>query len=181
MKKCNSCNEELPVESFHARKASPDGLSYRCKECVRQYDAAHRLANKDRLQEFDRKRYAENSERKKEMARAYYRSNAERIRAYDKARKPGRYRAARAAYASYGAARRASIESATPCWADAARIKEIYEFAQEFREHGFDVHVDHIVPLKAKIACGLHVAENLRVCLASVNLQKWNSYELSDE
>ena len=35
MKQCTSCKEEFPatVEFFHARKASKDGLTPRCKEC----------------------------------------------------------------------------------------------------------------------------------------------------
>lgn len=31
---CSGCNRELPLESFGRMASAPDGLSYRCKECV---------------------------------------------------------------------------------------------------------------------------------------------------
>lgn len=30
---CKVCEEELPFESFHVRRASTDGYDYRCKDC----------------------------------------------------------------------------------------------------------------------------------------------------
>ena len=72
------------------------------------------------------------------------------------------------------AERRAVEKLATPSWANKQAMLEIYEFAKEFREHGINVDVDHIVPLRAKNACGLHVEANLRVCLKKNNQQKKN-------
>ena len=61
-----------------------------------------------------------------------------------------------------------------PGWYDQAKVREIYELAAEFRAAGFDVDVDHIVPLQALEASGLHWHGNLRVCLTSVNRSKRN-------
>ena len=33
-KLCTGCNRELPLEAFGRMASAPDGLSYRCKECV---------------------------------------------------------------------------------------------------------------------------------------------------
>lgn len=61
-----------------------------------------------------------------------------------------------------------------PCWYDQAKAREIYELAAEFREAGFKVDVDHIVPLQGELVSGLHWHGNLRVCLAGHNRGKRN-------
>lgn len=35
-KKCNGCNQELPVKNFSKNKNSKDGLSYYCRECAKK-------------------------------------------------------------------------------------------------------------------------------------------------
>lgn len=62
---------------------------------------------------------------------------------------------------------------ATPPWHNQDlhdQMKEIYESA------GPDEHVDHIVPLKHPLVCGLHVPWNLRVINEKKNLRKSNYY-----
>jgi len=50
MKECTSCRKVLPRDSFHNRKASPDGKVPRCKDCVAQYKREHRKNNPDKYQ-----------------------------------------------------------------------------------------------------------------------------------
>lgn len=83
--------------------------------------------------------------------------------------------------ASYTRARQAQKLRAMPAWADRRKMQEVYELAREFREYGFDVHVDHIIPLKGVMVCGLHVHNNLRLSLAAYNLRKSNKFKDSDD
>lgn len=39
---CPGCKQDLPFRKWGKRRASPDGLQYRCRECMRRAMAAHR-------------------------------------------------------------------------------------------------------------------------------------------
>ena len=64
-----------------------------------------------------------------------------------------------------------------PGWVDLEAIRKIYEEAQRITsETGIKHHVDHIIPLRGKTVCGLHVPENLQVLRAGDNSRKSNLY-----
>lgn len=66
---------------------------------------------------------------------------------------------------------------ATPSWVNYTRIDAMYSLAAMLtKATGEKYHVDHIVPIKNKLVCGLHVYENLRVILAKQNLVKSNKF-----
>lgn len=71
--------------------------------------------------------------------------------------------------------RRALRLQATPAWLTPEQrraIDEIYMDAQT--RPGGPWHVDHIVPLKGREVCGLHVPWNLQILTASENQRKGN-------
>lgn len=73
--------------------------------------------------------------------------------------------------------RRAERLKATPKWANGQAIGDIYHSAHLLRvATGEDYHVDHRVPLKHSLVCGLHVEFNLQILPAKENLQKNNHY-----
>jgi len=75
----------------------------------------------------------------------------------------------------YTSARRARKKNATPTWADVERIKHIYAHCHWLNKtFGYNMHVDHIIPLNGKNVCGLHVHNNLQIIPAEENLRKHN-------
>jgi hypothetical protein len=72
----------------------------------------------------------------------------------------------RAKVASY----RAAQAAATPAWADLVEIARIYAALPEGH------HVDHVVPIRGKSVCGLHVENNLQYLSALENSVKQNQF-----
>jgi hypothetical protein len=62
---------------------------------------------------------------------------------------------------------------ATPPWLSLHQRREIKSI---YRSAGPDDHVDHIVPLKNALVCGLHAPWNLQVLPAAVNMSKSNKW-----
>lgn len=79
--------------------------------------------------------------------------------------------------------RRATKIFATPKWLtqeDRRSIASVYERAATLTAQTGEKHeVDHIVPLRSKVVCGLHVPWNLAVLLAYKNRSKSNSFEVA--
>lgn len=78
-------------------------------------------------------------------------------------------------------ARHASKLQRTPKWLTADDwflIEEAYELAAlRSKVTGIKHHVDHVVPLRGKLASGLHVPSNLQVIPSLVNIRKTNKWD----
>lgn len=134
----------------------------------------------------ERKWFKENPEKVKAYAKAHFERNREEKIAKLKAwceTNPDRHLAAKREWyarnphmnAAYASKRRAAEFQATPVWADFDKIAAFYEEARRLTvETGIEHHVDHIIPLRGKTVCGLHVHTNLRVIPATENLRKRN-------
>ncbi len=83
---------------------------------------------------------------------------------------------------SIQAERNANKAKATPPWLtkqDRADIATMYaDSVIKSTSTGIPHEVDHIVPLRSKIVCGLHVPWNLQVVKASENRRKSNLFEV---
>ena len=170
-----------------------------CSSCTREYNAAYRKANYEKLKEGKSSHYQENkaeyiarakkwkSENPDKVAlcsQGYYEKNKEkesaRLKAWELLNGERRQEAKRdwrqsnkSRLASQCRSRQAMKLHATPAWADPKRIAVEYDLAKWCSEViGSPYHVDHIVPLQGRNVCGLHVHNNLQVIPASDNLRK---------
>ena len=151
-----------------------------------------RQLNKDRVRESARRRHANDIERYRARKRAAYAANPEPAKKREKewyarnlelGRALGRASAAKwakenpARANAQSAGKRAKRLAATPVWANQFFIEEAYHLAKLRTEMlGFAWHVDHIVPLKSRLVCGLHVEHNIRVIPGTMNNSKGNRH-----
>ena len=73
------------------------------------------------------------------------------------------------AYIRRNIERKLHTKLSTPSWANLDIIQRIYDCAET-------AHVDHIVPLRGELVCGLHVENNLQYLTPEENLSKGNKY-----
>lgn len=192
--KCVTCNAEKTLERYRADPAAANEKNRAWREANPEKIAAiEARRNREARKQAARDRYAADPSAAKAQAKAWAKANAERrrvvfsawrlanlekVRADLKAWKAANVEHVRTKGLLYRNARRTALLHRTPAWADLAAIEEVYRDAAEFRAAGLVVDVDHIIPLQGDVVSGLHVPNNLRVCLSSVNRSKSNSFEI---
>lgn len=165
----------------HNRIATRLTCNRRCRcQCCRADDAArsnknHHAKRKIKLSKM-REYYATNKERENSRAKAWKDANRERIAAYQRSVSDKRSTAE--------SMRRARKQNASPPWFgefDLFVLEEAFSLCIERqKETGIDWHVDHMIPLQAKKACGLHVWNNIQVIPATINVRKHNRMLLTE-
>lgn len=171
-KTCKTCGDTKPLEDFTQVKRNSDGHSGSCKVC----DNAKKLStdpDRTKSRERVRKFYATNPTKAKEYYDKKKGSEGFRQKQYNHTKA---YREANPGWMASQCAKRRSIKkNATPAWQNEFFVQEAYELANmRTKSTGIEWHVDHIVPLQHKDACGLHTEDNLQVIPAVLNYRKMN-------
>lgn len=190
---CRPCLKKYSKDRYHSTKEER-------KERETARFAKYREDNREKVRERSRtwarnnietntKWMRENPEKRKEVARNYVRRNSEKLAEY-RANNIERIKELSRLWrqnnkpkkTAANAKREAMKRRAVPVYANHFFIEEAYSLAALRNElHGFEWHVDHIVPLIGKIdrvhvVCGLHVEHNLRVIPGKENMKKGSRY-----
>jgi hypothetical protein len=201
MKICNICNIPKDLQLFRIVKKTNKPHSY-CKECEnkrdrerypkrrekmlrrkkevynpiakREYNQIFYYENKNYILEQKKEYYQENSKQIIEYKQQYYKDNRNAILEEKKQYLKNN----RGQSNARGALRHSRKLRATPKWLTKEHkeeIKSIYILSSKMqKEDGIKRNVDHIVPLRSKLVCGLHVPWNLQILTENENCSKSN-------
>ena len=167
---CTACAHS---QSLLWIKMNPEKSKKMVRESMRRW----RRANVEKSRVQNRTSYYKNH--KQTLARARSKNKIWKIANIEKAR--ASIRAWQIAnphlITAYSRARKAGKRKAVPNWFNKVTTDKIYAQAAWLSlASGIKHHVDHIVPLKHELVCGLHCADNLRVITATENLSKHNRF-----
>jgi hypothetical protein len=169
MKTCTKCFiSKLNIEYYKQNNNSKDGYQSHCKKCDNVRKKKWKVLNPELA-----KIHADKAEhnRRDDQKRIQYRKELKKLPHIKVTRN--------AAYAK----RRAAKINRSPKWVtknDEVVIKAFYAIAQMLsRVNGEAWHVDHDIPLQAKLASGLHVPSNLRLMRGIENETKRNTYYIN--
>lgn len=156
----------------------------------RAYNARYYQENAERLRQWNIEYYQRTRDERLERRRRYYEENREKHREQsarwrelnpEAARRIGRewVKRNRASMNARHARYRAQRALATPVWADHDKMNEMYGIAAAWNSIWPEdpVHVDHVVPIRGKRVCGLHVHTNLQILRAVDNIRKNARFE----
>ncbi len=178
VKRCCVCGELKPRSEFRSYIRPSRGwrdIQSRCFTCETVYAAERRKLNPEPGRAAALRWRSKNLKRARTNVKRYKLENRGSVLAGQKRwRETAHGRGKR-----LEAQRRREAQKlhACPVWADLEAISKIYRKAAMLRAQGEDVHVDHIVPLKGKDVCGLHVAYNLQIIGAAENMEKHNKHK----
>ena len=177
-----------PLSDYQRHSGIKSGLQPKCRACINQQSKDWYEKNKARKAEAVAEWRASNKEKFKQIQQAYRQAKPECGRASTKKwqqANPGKRNAYKRAYrhqnpeavARHEIRRRTAEQQAMPSWTDPRLIADLYRLSKiATAETGYSFVVDHIVPLRSKLVCGLHAASNLTVVLRKDNERKSNHW-----
>lgn len=193
---CSKCKIDKCYDDFNknqkycrtcqsiCKKVWHEANKLKANACSKRYDEEHKeekakrmkewsVANRDRINTKKQEANAKNPSKNRQRVKEWKKSNPDKVKilraAYEEKypyKKQFRKRL-----------REASQLTALPTWANKFFMSEIYSLAKLRSKYtGIVWHVDHIVPLRSRFVCGLHVEHNMQIIPATANLKKGNRY-----
>lgn len=162
MKTCFKCGCTKDISLFHKHKGMKDGHLNKCSDCVVKAIAEWRTKNP----EVRKKEHAKNREKLGFKTREQYLNDRKKNAKGKKVRQLEHSHKRRVQKERY-----VSTELDSFVFEEAVRLKYLRK-----EMLGTEWHIDHIVPLNYKNACGFHNAFNLQVVPAKWNLNKSNKH-----
>lgn len=148
-----------------------------CARCARRRNAEYKTRNSEKVAA-SRSAYRKAKHAAGATERADKKAQRDATRPLRRRAAKQRWKAENRGATNEATARRfAAKMRATPAWADRSLMKDFYALASIYAaELGSSFHVDHIVPLRSPLVCGLHAPSNLNVLPGSENISKSNRH-----
>jgi hypothetical protein len=187
-KNCSKCNLEKSVDKFYKSKKEACGYESQCKECSAKQSKLRREKIKETINTegkltpkvlYKKCTKCKQTKLSSEFSLCMY--TTDKLRSHCNVCKNADqriYNKINIGDVVYRTRLRETRKvNATPKWANLQAIKEIYRECQRLnRKTGIKHHVDHIIPLKNDLVCGLHVENNLQIITAKENFSKGNKF-----
>jgi transposase-like protein len=184
---CRSCQKDYRDQNKERYKQNNLRRYGERRDEILAFGREWKLANKAHVTEVNKQYRHNNVEKFRQYALdAYYDHHQAYMKELRKTNPDLAYKAARAwsklnpgKDRAQTAKRRARLMQATPGWAEYKEIMELYiQCTSKSRDTGISHHVDHIVPLRGKLVCGLHCTDNLQIITAEENMSKGNTWNI---
>lgn len=151
----------------------------KCCQCNAMHVVAWGAANPEKRKEYDQRWRAKNPEKARASAMNWHAANKKRVQEMISSW----YASNPHVRAAKEAKRRAEKRARVPSWFgefDAFVMREAAALARMRKAvTGMEWHVDHMIPLLARKASGLHCAANLQVIPAFLNIRKLNRLSMT--
>ena len=154
--------------------------SWQCCDCESDRSKNWAANNRDKQREAGRRHRRNNPDSCRKSLQKYRHKNKQKVTDMRREWRKNYSHVSNYHIAKY----RAMKKQAIPSWFsefDAFAIREAARLAKERKlATGIEWHVDHLIPLSCKKACGLHVAVNIQVIPRYLNITKSNKLILTD-
>lgn len=195
MKSCSKCLEFKELIQFVPDKRIKSGYSSKCKCCKSNEDLEYKARTSEQRKIKNQEYYEDNKALILEKQKKYREDRPEQYRIYRKKYELTYPERAKESRANYRNNNKDKLNILIKNWqkANPGRVRAIWSRRREilinaainyenYKDEIIKIyanrpdghHVDHIVPLKGKNVCGLHVPWNLQYLPALENIKKGN-------